>query len=102
MKLDEPQEWPTFLARETAPGAFWVAHPTGIPQDVGLIPREGRVVAAVGPEGGFSEAEVELAAERGAVLVSLGPRVLRIETAGLALAALIGAQFGSSSNRAGA
>jgi 16S rRNA (uracil1498-N3)-methyltransferase len=42
----------------------------------------------IGPEGGFSPAEVTLAREFGALTVSLGPRILRTETAGPILAAL--------------
>jgi 16S rRNA (uracil1498-N3)-methyltransferase len=41
---------------------------------------------AVGPEGGFTEPEVALAKEAGWLLVDLGPRILRIETAALVLA----------------
>jgi 16S rRNA (uracil1498-N3)-methyltransferase len=40
---------------------------------------------AVGPEGGWTEAELEAAGDR----VSLGPTVLRIETAAVAAAARI-------------
>jgi len=44
----------------------------------------------VGPEGGFAPREVALAREAGIVLVSLGPRILRTETAGLvALSAVL-------------
>ncbi|HEY3968771.1 MAG TPA: RsmE family RNA methyltransferase [Planctomycetaceae bacterium] len=89
MELAEPAEWPAFLLQEPAAGNIWLAHPGGAPFDCGQIYDAGRVVVAVGPEGGFTEAEVELAASRGAALVSLGPRVLRIETATLVLAALI-------------
>ena len=39
----------------------------------------------IGPEGGFSPAEADLARDRGVYLVKLGPRILRAETAGLAL-----------------
>ncbi len=42
----------------------------------------------IGPEGGFAEGEVELAQAHGAAQLSLGPRVLKAETAGLVLAAL--------------
>jgi 16S rRNA (uracil1498-N3)-methyltransferase len=42
----------------------------------------------IGPEGGFSNLEIEAAREAGAVTVSLGPRILRTETAGPILAAL--------------
>ena len=38
----------------------------------------------IGPEGGFSDAEAELASQRGVIAVQLGPRVLRTETAALA------------------
>jgi 16S rRNA (uracil1498-N3)-methyltransferase len=43
----------------------------------------------VGPEGGFTEAEVALARSYGVRPVSLGPRILRAETAGIVAAALI-------------
>ncbi|MGE3267978.1 MAG: 16S rRNA (uracil(1498)-N(3))-methyltransferase [Chloroflexota bacterium] len=42
----------------------------------------------VGPEGGFSDAEIAEATDLGALTVSLGPRILRTETAGPILAAL--------------
>jgi 16S rRNA (uracil1498-N3)-methyltransferase len=43
----------------------------------------------VGPEGGFSEAEVERARTRGAITVSLGRRILRSETAAIVAAAIL-------------
>ena len=43
----------------------------------------------IGPEGGFERSEVELAADRGAVPVSLGKRILRTETAGLAVLSVL-------------
>ena len=43
----------------------------------------------VGPEGGFTEAEVALARSYGVRSVSLGPRILRAETAGIVAAALV-------------
>lgn len=42
-----------------------------------------RILALVGPEGGFSAAEVAGAVEAGCTPVSLGPRRLRAETAGI-------------------
>jgi len=50
-------------------------------------PREVRVF--IGPEGGFTSAEVDAARRAGVMPVSLGPRVLRTETAGLAALAAI-------------
>jgi 16S rRNA (uracil1498-N3)-methyltransferase len=43
-----------------------------------------RLLLAIGPEGGFSPAELALAQRSGALTVGLGPLVLRTETAGLA------------------
>lgn len=44
---------------------------------------------AVGPEGGFTDQEVRAALHVGWQTVSLGPRILRIETAALSLAAAV-------------
>jgi 16S rRNA (uracil1498-N3)-methyltransferase len=49
-----------------------------------------RVLAVIGPEGGFAHAEAEAARERGAILLSLGRRILRSETAAMVLLAVIG------------
>ncbi len=48
----------------------------------------------VGPEGGWGEHEIAAMSARGFVPVSLGPRVLRTETAGLAALAAIQALWG--------
>jgi 16S rRNA (uracil1498-N3)-methyltransferase len=48
----------------------------------------------VGPEGGFSEAELDLMDARGVQAVSLGPRVLRTETAAPAAVAVVQALAG--------
>ena len=46
-------------------------------------------VLAVGPEGGFTDEEVALAVAQGWQPVDLGPRILRVETAAVALAARV-------------
>jgi 16S rRNA (uracil1498-N3)-methyltransferase len=43
----------------------------------------------IGPEGGFTEAEVDLVREAGGQIIKLGPRILRAETAGLAVCSAI-------------
>ena len=63
--------------------ADWARHHP--PQAVSLM---------IGPEGGFTEAEENLACEQGALMLSMGPRVLRTETAGLAALAAINAIWG--------
>ena len=44
----------------------------------------------IGPEGGFADSEIELAKECGASIISLGNRILRTETAGLAILSILG------------
>lgn len=44
----------------------------------------------IGPEGGFEESEVEEAVAAGAQAITLGRRILRTETAGLAVMAMLG------------
>ena len=43
----------------------------------------------IGPEGGFSEEEIHLAAEKGVIPLTLGKRILRTETAGMTTAAIL-------------
>ena len=43
----------------------------------------------VGPEGGFTEEEVAQCQEHGAECLSLGKRILRTETAGLAMLSML-------------
>ncbi len=56
--------------------------------------RPGRVYLFIGPEGGFEASEVEEARRRGVAAVTLGPRILRTETAGLVSLALIMHKWG--------
>lgn len=48
-----------------------------------------KIALFIGPEGGFSPEEAELARKRGFSSVSLGKRILRAETAGLALLSVL-------------
>lgn len=50
---------------------------------------DGKISVMVGSEGGFSDDEAEFAAEHGAFIASLGPRILRCETAPVAALAAI-------------
>ena len=43
----------------------------------------------VGPEGGFDESEIALALENGAQPITLGKRILRTETAGMAVLSIL-------------
>lgn len=60
-------------------------------QGVGAPPIGQNVEILVGPEGGFSDAEIEAAYAAGFAPVGLGPRVLRCETAAAAALAMLSA-----------
>jgi 16S rRNA (uracil1498-N3)-methyltransferase len=62
-----------------------VAHPEAR-QSIPRLP-EGPLVLAIGPEGGFIEPEIDALCRLGFIPVSIGPRILRVETA---LACLVG------------
>lgn len=55
-----------------------VADPEGVPL-ASFAP--GAAAVAIGPEGGFTPGEISLFAEKSPIFVSLGPRILRLETA---------------------
>lgn len=57
------------------------------------LPKDGiRVI--IGPEGGLADQEITQTIEHGSIPISLGPRILRTETAGLTLISALQFQFG--------
>ncbi|MEX0800943.1 MAG: 16S rRNA (uracil(1498)-N(3))-methyltransferase [Dehalococcoidia bacterium] len=64
-----------------------------------LSERPSTVSLFIGPEGGFSPEEAALARGAGCATVSLGPRVLRSETAGIVAAALVMDAVGEGAGR---
>jgi 16S rRNA (uracil1498-N3)-methyltransferase len=58
------------------------------------LPAGSGVAVLVGPEGGLAWKEVEEARQRGWMIVGVGPRILRTETAGPAIVAVLQARFG--------
>jgi 16S rRNA (uracil1498-N3)-methyltransferase len=72
--------------------AWETAHPVALRDRLPpALPAAGRVLVVIGPEGGFTHAEAELAERSGAVLIWLGTRILRTDTAAIVLLAVIGA-----------
>ena len=55
--------------------------------DTKVFPQSQRLALAVGPEGGFTDEEISAAKNHSWRTITLGPRILRIETAAIALAA---------------
>lgn len=99
LEIAPPQAWPDYVAgSESAPTRI-VAHPSAEhpsadhpaerPDRLSGRVSRGEVMLAVGPEGGFTEAEISLALEAGWQTVDLGPRILRVETAAILMAAMV-------------
>ncbi len=101
MVSDSTVAWNDLRLMDSQLDVMAVAHPGGTPLSDSLLralqreseqtPSEcGRknIAIAIGPEGGFTMDEVAQASACGAHLVSLGPRILRVETAALAAAAV--------------
>ena len=59
-----------------------------------LDPQAAAVIAVVGPEGGWTDNEIEFAREAEWKIVTLGGRILRAETAGITVVALLQHRFG--------
>jgi 16S rRNA (uracil1498-N3)-methyltransferase len=89
MKIDDLTNWESYVKRGNEGEVRILAHPSPTSRERKRPERADNTRIAVGPEGGFTDAEVALAAEHGWQTVSLGPRILRVETAAIALAAQV-------------
>ena len=93
MTIAEPQEWTAYLSKH--PGGDesrrLVAHFGGLPFSSIDFTQAIETHLAIGPEGGFSDNEITAATAAGWQIVDLGPRILRVETAAIALAAVVAA-----------
>jgi 16S rRNA (uracil1498-N3)-methyltransferase len=78
-----------YFAQETAPIRL-ICHPGGrVAREWPVAHVGARAAVAIGPEGGFSPAEIESATAAGWLRIGLGVTRLRIETAGLVASAII-------------
>ena len=93
MEIDEPVALRDYLARRAGDGGnILFCHPAS-PHTLtqALEAGQDQLTLLVGPEGGWSGDEQTLVEHHGLTAVSFGKRVLRTETAGLALIAAISA-----------
>lgn len=78
-------------ALDRAQGPVVLGDPGGLPwpRTAALLPQSGHLVVAVGPEGGWSPAEIAAARAHGALVTRTGQTILRTETAAIVLTALV-------------
>jgi 16S rRNA (uracil1498-N3)-methyltransferase len=95
-------EWLQALAPADVALCLWEGEAPPLAGVLGaLVPRPRTAAAIVGPEGGLARQEVERARAHGYRSVSLGPRILKTETAGPAIVALLQFAFGDVGRPAG-
>jgi 16S rRNA (uracil1498-N3)-methyltransferase len=74
---------------------FWEeARASGLRERLAAMTPPASVAVVVGPEGGLTAAEVELARAAGFLVAGLGPRILRAETAALAALTIVNYALG--------
>jgi 16S rRNA (uracil1498-N3)-methyltransferase len=86
MSVAPPMEVEPWLASRPPGTAGLLADPTGQPPE-GLLPFPVPAWLAVGPEGGWTDAELQAGRRSDWQVLALGPRILRVETAAVVLAA---------------
>ena len=89
-QIDVPQSWSAWLSTlpQDDSGSRWVLSLSAASTPMNALAQTQRVVLLSGPEGGLSREEETQAVERGFLPVRLGARVLRAETAPLAVLSL--------------
>jgi len=88
MEISSGRSLDRLLAAVPADACVVIAHPDGRPLTADIVPAAAlEVIALVGPEGGFTDQELTAAEHAGVIRISLGPHILRVETAAIALAA---------------
>ncbi len=97
LEIAAPQALSELLTSSVCPASRWIAHP-GItnPRSAFSVPRNDALIA-IGPEGGFTDDEVAQGWQAGWQAFDLGPRILRVETAAIAAAALVANQLEGAS-----
>ncbi len=73
---------------------FWEGAPLAVQLPAASLPATRSILVVVGPEGGFTPDEVQLAKTNDFLICGLGPRMLRAETAAVAACSVVQYRFG--------
>lgn len=92
--LEPAQTLNEYLAARNRSITAYVLDPTAGQSLKALLATDDEMEFLIGPEGGLSTQEIETANRYGYQRVRLGPRILRTETAGVAVLAIIQAELG--------
>ncbi len=90
-RIRSPQDFENVIAQRSSFDMAFIADMTKSPRRLSLaiadVPIESKILAIVGPEGGWTDEEREQAKDRGFSSVSLSSTILRTETAAAAICA---------------
>jgi 16S rRNA (uracil1498-N3)-methyltransferase len=101
MQIAEPLGWSDWVRNTSAEHGYssnvgdgggtcrLVAHPGGVSLSKIVVSTVMPTQVTIGPEGGLTDAEVAAAIAAGWQAIDLGPRILRVETAAVAVAAAL-------------
>lgn len=94
MSIEEPQNIADFLKtiREQECPKIFFSEREGSPLPELTEPKE--LITVIGPKGGWDDAELKTAQANGLSIVTLGGRIMRAETAAIALTAILQHRFG--------
>lgn len=87
MRISPAAAWREYVSSATADGASrrWIALPGGGSLKWKNLDERLPTCLAIGPEGGWTDGEIQVAVDADWMPVDLGPRILRVETAAVAL-----------------
>ena len=91
MEISQAVGFAEFVRQEARGTERWIAQPGDTVGDEHprLAAQSRDLIVAIGPEGGFTEEEVRAALDAGWKSLDLGPRILRVETAAIAVVAWV-------------
>lgn len=97
-QLNAPQSFVTWAQQQNADLKL-ILHPDLSASNSDPENKINSITMVVGPEGGFAEPEIKLAIKHGFHTFTLGPRILRTETAGLVALSVLQYRFGDLSSK---
>lgn len=90
----EPQLLSDWVTKCNQSLKFVMHHHCAVPLQQMQTPTDHTIAALIGPEGGLTENEVEIAKSHGFLPLTLGPRVLRTETAPVVILTAVNLMWG--------
>ena len=92
MQIGEPEAFDKFIASSKGKNTVLFSERDG---DLFSKIKKGKKITAIfGPKGGWDDSELEMAAQHDITIVTLGGRILRAETASIAITAILQHRFG--------